>query len=90
MSISNVLILLISSPKNSILYGLSLEKEKTSTIPPLTEKSPGSETKSSLLKFNSNSLELRLSREIFWFKLISKVSLDNSSASTIFSAIALL
>ena len=40
-------------PKNSIRYGSSFEKEKTSIIPPLTEKSPGSVTKSTRLNLYS-------------------------------------
>ena len=48
----------ISSPKNSILYGLSLENENISIIPPLIENSPGSVTKSTLLNSYSNKISL--------------------------------
>ena len=50
VSISKVRRLSTSSPKNSIRYGSSFEKENTSMSPPRTENSPGSETKSTLLK----------------------------------------
>jgi len=39
-----------------------LENEKTSIIPPLTEKSPGSNTKSSLLNSKSNNCSFKISR----------------------------
>ena len=65
LSISKERILVISSPKNSIRKGVWLEYGKISKIPPLTANSPGSITKSSLLKSNSNNCSFRLSNEIF-------------------------
>ena len=51
VSTSKARILSTSFPKNSIRYGFSFEKEKTSIIPPRTENSPGSVTKSTRFKF---------------------------------------
>ena len=55
---SNVRMLSTSLPKNSIRYGLSLENEKTSRIPPRTENSPGSVIKSTRLNSYSNNTSL--------------------------------
>jgi len=63
VSTSKVRILSTSSPKNSILKGSSLENENTSTIPPRTEKSPGSVTKSTLLNLYSNSISFTKSND---------------------------
>ena len=65
-----------------------LEKEKTSTIPPLTEKSPGSTTKSSLLNSKSKSFSLKDSNEIKSPVLIFKNLFLISFLIIIFSKIA--
>ena len=65
-----------------------LEKENTSTIPPLTEKSPGSTTKSSLLNSKSNSFSLKDSNEIKSPVLIFKNLFLISFLIIIFSKIA--
>src|SRR5690606_41467886 len=62
-----------SSPKNSKRYGSLFEKEYTSTIPPLTENSPGSVTKSTLLNLYSNKVSFKKSMDSLSFKLIFKV-----------------
>ena len=85
VSTSKVLILSTSSPKNSILKGSSLEKEKTSIIPPRTENSPGSVTKSTLLKRYSNKISFTKSREIFSATESFNVFLSNSFFVTTFS-----
>src|SRR5690554_901394 len=46
VSMSKLRMVSTSSPKSEIRKGFSSEKEKTSTIPPRMENSPGSETKS--------------------------------------------
>ena len=75
---SNVLILSTSSPKNSIRKGSSLENENTSTIPPLTENSPGSVTKSTRLNLYSKSTSLTKSIEILSPSPIFSVLRSNS------------
>ena len=88
VSTSNVRILSTSSPKNSIRYGTSFEKEKTSIIPPLTENSPGSVTKSTRLKLYSNKVSLIKSIDNLSFILTFKVFLSSSFRVTTFSKIA--
>ena len=77
-----------SFPKNSIRYGLSLENEKTSTIPPRTENSPGSVTKSTLLKLYSNKTSLIKSIANLSFTEILNVFFSSSFLVTTFSKIA--
>ena len=78
VSTSKVLMLSTSSPKNSIRYGSSCEKENTSIIPPRTENSPGSETKSTLLNLYSKSISLTKSSESLSFTFTFKVFLSSS------------
>ena len=82
---SKLLILSISSPKNSIRYGSSLEKEKTSIIPPRTEKSPGSVTKSTRLNLYSNKISFTKSKDKFSPTVTFKVFFSSSFLVTTFS-----
>ena len=77
-----------SFPKNSIRYGLSLENENTSTIPPRTENSPGSVTKSTLLKLYSKSTSLIKSIANLSFTEILNVFFSSSFLVTTFSKMA--
>ena len=82
---SKVRILSISSPKNSIRYGSSFEKENTSIIPPLTEKSPGSVTKSTRLNLYSNKISFTKSKDKFSPTVTFRVFFSNSFLVTTFS-----
>ena len=88
VSTSKLLILSTSLPKNSIRYGLSLENEKTSIIPPRTENSPGSVTKSTRLKLYSKSVSLIKSIDKLSLTANFKVFFSNSFRVTTFSKIA--
>ena len=85
VSTSKVRILSISSPKNSIRYGSSWENEYTSTIPPRTENSPGSVTKSTRLNLYSNKISFKKSKESVSPNFIFKVFLSSSLRVTTFS-----
>ena len=75
----------ISSPKNSIRKGSSFENEKTSMIPPRTEKSPGSVTKSTRLKLYSNNISFTKSNETFSETVSLRVFFSKSFLVTTFS-----
>ena len=85
VSTSKARILSISLPKNSIRYGFSFEKENTSIIPPRTENSPGSETKSTRLKLYSNKTSFTKSIVILSLTAIFSVFLSNCLRVTTFS-----
>ena len=86
--ISKALKLSISSPLNSILNGSLYENEKTSIIPPLTENSPGFDTKSCLIKLNSKSFSFKSSSKSFCPFTICKTFFLISFLSKTFSKIA--
>ena len=67
---------------------MSFEKENTSIIPPRTENSPGSETKSTRLKLYSNSVSLIKSIDNLSLTLTFNVFLSSSFRVTTFSKIA--
>ena len=85
VSTSKLRILSTSSPKNSMRYGMSLLNENTSKIPPLTENSPGSVTKSVRLKWYSKRTSLTKSIDKSSPTLIFKVCFSNSLRVTTFS-----
>ena len=85
LSTSKVRMLSTSFPKNSMRYGLSLEKENTSKIPPRTENSPGSVIKSTRLNSYSNNTSLMKSMETLSPTATFKVFLSSSFRVTTFS-----
>ena len=85
VSTSNVRILSTSSPKNSIRYGSSLLKLNTSKIPPRTENSPGSVTKSVRLNLYSKSISFTKSIDTFSPTFSFNVFFSSSFRVTTFS-----